>query len=119
VPSKINDLTTGVTAGRTSAPSAPSRETSAGSGVAPATGSGEVHITDTATQLASLEQTLRDSPSVDSLRVESMRQAIEQGTYQVQPQHIATQLLQIEHALGGLTGPSAGASETPASPEGR
>jgi negative regulator of flagellin synthesis FlgM len=115
VPSKINDLTTGVTAGRTSAPSATPRETAAGSGVAPATASGEVHITDTATQLASLEQALRDSPSVDSLRVEAMRQAIEQGTYQVQPAHVATQLMVMEHALNGL----GGAAEGPASPDGR
>jgi negative regulator of flagellin synthesis FlgM len=119
VPSKINDLTTGVTAGRTSAPSAAPREVAVGSGVAPATSSGDVHITDTATQLASLEQALRDSPPVDALRVEAMRQAIAQGTYQVQPQHIATQLMQMEHALGGLTGTAAVMSDTPVTAEGR
>jgi negative regulator of flagellin synthesis FlgM len=101
VSSKINDLTTSVTAGRTSGTAAPSRDVPAGSasGAAPADATGEVHITDTASQLVAIEQSLRDSPAVDSARVSSLRSAIEQGTYTVQPDHVATQLLQMERAL--------------------
>jgi negative regulator of flagellin synthesis FlgM len=104
VPTKINDLTTSVTTGRASGTVAPSRDVSSGSVAAPAAvpASGEVHITDTATHLATLEQSLRDSPAVDSARVEVLRNAIEKGQYTIQPEHIATQLMQMEHALRGV-----------------
>lgn len=63
---------------------------------------GDVHITDSASQLASLEQTLRSLPAVDPVRVAQFQAAIEQGSYTVQPQHVADQLLQLEQALGPL-----------------
>jgi negative regulator of flagellin synthesis FlgM len=63
-----------------------------------------VHITDSANQLASLEQALRNLPAVDSARVSQLQTAIEQGTYTVQPQHIADQLMQLEQSLGELPG---------------
>jgi negative regulator of flagellin synthesis FlgM len=61
-----------------------------------------VHITDTASQLASLEQALRDMPAVDSARVNNVRSAIEQGAYTVSPERIADRLMQMESALGGV-----------------
>jgi negative regulator of flagellin synthesis FlgM len=103
VSSKINDLTTSVTPGRTAAVT-PVREAVTGGGSPPTPQSGEVHITDTASQLASLEQSLRDSPAVDSARVSQLQSAIEQGTYQVNPEHVATQLMQMERALARLPG---------------
>jgi negative regulator of flagellin synthesis FlgM len=66
----------------------------------PATG--DVHITDSASQLASLEQAVRSLPAVDPARVAQFSSAIEQGTYTVQPQHVADQLMQLEQALGQL-----------------
>ena len=100
---KINDLTTNVTAGRPSAVT-PSRDVVSGGGnAAPAPATGEVTITDTASQLASLEQALRDSPAVDSAKVAQLQSAIEQGTYTVNPDHVATQLMQMEQALAGLS----------------
>jgi len=102
VSSKINDLTTNVQPGRTAAV-VPTRDVVTGGGnAAPAPATGDVHITDTASQLASLEQTLRDSPAVDSAKVARLQSAIEQGTYQVNPEHVATQLMQMERALAGL-----------------
>jgi negative regulator of flagellin synthesis FlgM len=102
VSSKINDLTTDVQPGRTSAV-VPTREVVTGGGnAAPAPATGDVHITDTASQLASLEQALREAPAVDSAKVARLQSAIEQGTYQVNPEHVATQLLQMERALAGL-----------------
>ena len=99
---KINDLTTNVTAGRPSA-IVPTRDVvTGGSNAAPAPAPGEVHITDTASQLASLEQSLRDAPAVDSARVAQLQSAIEQGRYSVNPDHIATQLIQMERALASL-----------------
>jgi negative regulator of flagellin synthesis FlgM len=64
-----------------------------------------VQITGTARQLANLEQTVRDLPAVNETRVAQVRSAIEQGTYVVRPQHIADQLLQVEHALKQLPEP--------------
>jgi len=90
----------------------------AGAGVAPgrssvggssapegaAAAAGDVHITDSASQLAALEQTLRSLPAVDEARVAQLRTAIEQGSYTVQPQQVADQLIQVEQALAGLQG---------------
>ena len=65
-------------------------------------GTGDVHITDSASQLASLEQAVRNLPAVDPVRVAQLQMAIEQGTYTVQPQHVADQLLQFEQSLKQL-----------------
>jgi negative regulator of flagellin synthesis FlgM len=120
---KINDLTGGgpgasaLGASRSAAPVAPS--SSAGPTEA-AGAAGDVHITDTATWLATLEPALREAPAVDAAKVAAIRAAIEQGQYTVQPEHVAAQLMQIERALGQLRGSStartakaAGSSEKP------
>ena len=65
-------------------------------------GTGDVHITDSASQLASLEQAVRNLPAVDPVRVAQFQMAIEQGTYTVQPQHVADQLMQLEQSLEQL-----------------
>jgi negative regulator of flagellin synthesis FlgM len=114
MPQKINNLPTSVTSGRASSSVATVKDPVAGATVASeTTESGEVHITDTATHLAALEQTLRDSPAVDSARVALLRNAIEQGQYSVDSNHVATQLLQVEHALSGLTNARASAPVAP------
>ena len=63
-----------------------------------------VLITGTARQLADLDQQVRNLPDVNEERVSQLRTAIEQGTYQVRPQHIADQLMSLERALGSLPG---------------
>ncbi|HYM42002.1 MAG TPA: flagellar biosynthesis anti-sigma factor FlgM [Steroidobacteraceae bacterium] len=100
---KINDLTTSVTPGRTSAVT-PVRDAVTGGTTAQPSGAGQVQISDTAARLASAEQALRDSPAVDSARVAQLRSAIEQGTYTVNSEHVATQLIQMERALARLGG---------------
>lgn len=62
----------------------------------------DVHITDSASQLATLEQTLRSLPAVDPARVAQFSSAIEQGTYAVHSQQIADQLMQLERSLSQL-----------------
>lgn len=79
----------------------PGGGTPATSGSAPSA-AGDVHITDSASQLASLEQTVRSLPAVDPIRVAKFQSAIEQGTYTVQPRQVADQLIQLENALGPL-----------------
>ena len=63
----------------------------------------EVQITGAASQLAALEQAIRDLPAVDETRVTALRTAIDQGSYQVVPQKIADSLMQLEQAFGGLS----------------
>ena len=74
---------------------------------APGTPSGgssgsEVQITDSAAQLDGLVQALRGQPAVDPARVQKLSTAIAQGTYSVDPQRVAGQLLGLEQALGSL-----------------
>jgi negative regulator of flagellin synthesis FlgM len=106
---KINELNAGAQGAAPSVGTARSTGTSAaGAGTAPeaeppAT-SGDVHITDTAARLALLEPALREAPAVDAARVAAIRSAIEAGTYKVQPEHVATGLLQVEQSLAPLRG---------------
>lgn len=74
----------------------------ASAGTSKKDGSQNVQITGTARQLADLEQKVRDLPAVNEQRVSQIRSAIEQGTYQVRPQHIADQLMSLERTLGNL-----------------
>ena len=59
-----------------------------------------VRITDSARQLAALEQAIRELPDVDEARVAKVRAAIADGTYQVSPDRIADKLLRMENELG-------------------
>jgi negative regulator of flagellin synthesis FlgM len=58
-----------------------------------------VHITDSAKQLAALEQAIRNLPDVDDARVNQVRLAIAEGTYEVSPERIAEKLARIEQDL--------------------
>ena len=51
--------------------------------VAKTTGSQDVRITDSARQLAALEQAIRTLPDVDDAKVAAIRSAIATGTYEV------------------------------------
>jgi len=66
----------------------------------PAAAAGDVHITDSATRLAALEQAVRDLPSVDQARVNAVRSSLADGSYVVQPERIADNLLKMEQSLG-------------------
>jgi negative regulator of flagellin synthesis FlgM len=83
-----------------SPPVAPQPDAGPQSNSAPAPG--EVSITSTAALLAHLEQTLGAKPSVDPARVERLSRAIAEGRYKVEPEKIATSLMQSEHALSKL-----------------
>jgi negative regulator of flagellin synthesis FlgM len=69
-------------------------------------GSQNVQITGTARRLADLEQQVRDLPAVNETRVSQVRNAIEQGTYTVRPQHVADQLMSLERDLRRLPDPT-------------
>jgi len=69
---------------------------------ASSSGSSPIQITDQARQLAALEHALQALPVVDDARVSDIRNAIEEGRYEVAPERIADKLLTIEQDLGGL-----------------
>jgi len=106
---KINELNAGAQGAAASVGTARTAGTgAAGAGSAPEAelpnNSGDVHITDTAARLALLEPALREAPAVDAARVAAIRSAIEAGTYKVEPEQVATGLLQVEQALAPLRG---------------
>ncbi|HEY7887472.1 MAG TPA: flagellar biosynthesis anti-sigma factor FlgM [Steroidobacteraceae bacterium] len=106
MPSKISGLSGDAAAAIGASRAAEkTRDPVTGGSSAPAessSGSGDLHITDSASQLASLEHAVRNLPAVDPVRVAQFQWAIEQGTYTVQPQHVADQLMQLEQAFKQL-----------------
>ncbi len=55
-----------------------------------------VTLTDTARRLGELKNQLGDMPVVDSQRVERVRQAIDDGGYQIAPARVADKIFQFE-----------------------
>jgi len=60
-----------------------------------------VSLTSTAQHLRHIEQSLASQPVVDVHRVEATKQAIENGTYQIDPSRIASKMIDLERALSG------------------
>ena len=65
------------------------------------TASGDaVALTDTAARLQRAERSLATEPVVDTTRVERVRAAIADGSYEVNPSRIAEKLVSMEASLG-------------------
>lgn len=62
-----------------------------------------VTLTDTAAQLQKLEAAIANLPIVDAARVEDVKQAINDGRFQIHPQRVAEKLISFENARGGAT----------------
>ena len=78
--------------------------TSKGKPGAPASGGGgadKVTLTNTAEQLQRLDKQLQDTPDVDSARVEAIRSAIEDGSFEIDTGAIADKLIQTDKDIGG------------------
>lgn len=58
-----------------------------------------VSLSDNAVQLGKLDNTAVSTPVVDTQRVEQVKQAIKDGTYEVDPAKIADKLMQFESIL--------------------
>jgi negative regulator of flagellin synthesis FlgM len=81
------------------------QDAAAGGAQSSSTSSGSdenVQITGVARQLATLEQAVRDAPVVNTARVAQISSALAQGTYKVDSQHIADQLVQSDKELAHL-----------------
>lgn len=58
-----------------------------------------VSLTDTSARLRQMENTLAQLPVVDSSRVEQIRRALAEGTYEVKPERIAEKMLGMEKEI--------------------
>lgn len=77
------------------------RDAATTAGDAPAT-EADVHLTGAARGLAAIEQSLRAMPAVDELRVSAVRQRLQDGSYEIDPQRVADRLLRMEADLARL-----------------
>lgn len=59
----------------------------------------DTQITESARQLAALEQTVRDLPAIDQSRVDQASQRIQNGSYQVDSAKVADKLLHSDREL--------------------
>lgn len=64
-----------------------------------ATGGAGVRITDSARQLAALEQAIRELPDVNEAKVAKVEASIADGSYKVAPDRIADKLIRLEKEL--------------------
>ena len=62
-----------------------------------------VHITQSARSLAALSQAVQDTPDIDAGRVAATQQALAAGSYTINPERIASRMLQLELDLGAAT----------------
>ena len=63
-------------------------------------GQDTISLTDTAARMRNLENTVASMPVVDSQRVAEIKQAIVEGTYEINPERIAEKMLDMEQAWG-------------------
>jgi negative regulator of flagellin synthesis FlgM len=114
MPTKVNGAGSGTTTpvdgvgGSRRLQDAAASEGGAPSSVPSANSAPPVSITDSARQLAALEQAVTASPVVNSAKVAKIGQAIDDGSYTIDPEQVADKLLQMERSLyvGGPTADS-------------
>jgi len=102
--SEINNIKTagqpGLSSTRNAVNSRENRDGAKADGVqAAAPQTDKVSLTDTATQLQSLQQTLADAPVVNNERVEALRAAVADGSYQVDAAELAQNMINFESQL--------------------
>jgi negative regulator of flagellin synthesis FlgM len=66
---------------------------------APPQSSDHVTLTDSARSLQKIEEAIAKAPVVDTAKVASIKQAVSDGTYQIDTGRIADKLLQFERGL--------------------
>lgn len=60
-----------------------------------------VSLSDTASRMHSLQNTLAQLPVVDTQRVENIQRAIAEGTFEIDPNRVAEKMLGFESELNG------------------
>jgi negative regulator of flagellin synthesis FlgM len=82
-----------------SAPNRPDARVQSGPAPRRPDGADTVDLTDTARMLQRLETLLASTPVTDRRRVESLRQAVASGAYEIDPDRVAAQVVRLERAL--------------------
>lgn len=59
----------------------------------------QLDLTERARSLKALEEQIRNAPDVDSPRVAELKQALKDGTYEINPSRIADKLLALDELL--------------------
>lgn len=72
---------------------------------APKSTNDSIELTNTASQLQQIEQSLNDIPIIDSNRVDAVSQSIKDGLYQVNNEKIADRIIKNENDLNKLQKP--------------
>lgn len=67
---------------------------------APASDSDTLSLTEAPARLRELQQSLESVPVVDAKRVEGIKTAIANGSYEINPERVADKLVRFERALG-------------------
>ena len=65
------------------------------------TADGDLRLTGEATSLQALQRDLSVAPAIDPARVAEVRQALESGSYRIDPAKIAERMLDLDKQLGG------------------
>lgn len=60
-----------------------------------------VRLTGEATQLQAMQRELSNASAIDPARVQSVRQALENGSYRINPDAIASRMLDLDRQLQG------------------
>lgn len=60
-----------------------------------------LRLTGEATGLQAIQRELSTAPAVDSARVAQVREALENGTYRIDPQAIADRMIALDQQIGG------------------
>lgn len=95
----IGGIRPGVPAGEIAAPGA-GRTGQSTDGAAPiSSGTDSVSVGQSQSLFTAISATVGKAPTVDQAKVAAMRQALSEGTYSVDPQRIAKQLLGADQAL--------------------
>ena len=59
----------------------------------------QLELTDKARSLKAIEERIHSAPDVDNQRIADLKQALRDGTYEVNPERIADKLLALDHLL--------------------
>lgn len=77
------------------------RVSSAGSAVKATSPSDSVTLTGESTDLQALQRRLSQAPAVDSSRVDSVRQSLQDGSYRIDASNIASRMQSLDQQLAG------------------
>jgi len=94
-----NNKATNDRSGQVKANESETSTTSSQESTSQAAGADTVSLTGTAAKLRQLEAALSELPVADNERIDSVKRAVANGTYEIDPQRIAAKMLDFERSL--------------------